>query len=118
MLDYDKRLALVAFDSGGAGIAVARYEGEPGSAEAEVAVAVAPGWRKAGLATRLLILLGRAAIARGIERFTATYYAQNRPVRELVDEFELFTRRRTDAGVVEEEIDLPALGDTQPGSHP
>lgn len=85
-LDYVRRFALVAF-ARGHGVGIARYiagppEGE-GAATAEVAVAVAPEWRRVGLATILLELLARRAIECGITAFTATYLAQNRPVAEL-----------------------------------
>lgn len=85
-LDYRTRFALVARDGDGKGVAVARYEpaGRPGVAE--VAVVVDPAWRRVGLATALLRMLGEAALARGIHEFTATYLASNRPVAELLDE--------------------------------
>ncbi|NKQ51832.1 GNAT family N-acetyltransferase [Amycolatopsis sp. K13G38] len=85
-LDYVHRFALVATDHNGLGVAVARYEdtGRPGVAE--VAVVVAPDWRRAGLATALLRMLAEAALARGFRRFTAVYLADNRDVEELLDE--------------------------------
>ncbi|MBE1494013.1 GNAT superfamily N-acetyltransferase [Amycolatopsis lexingtonensis] len=85
-LDYERRYALVARAPDGRGIAVARYEatGEPGVAE--VAVAVDPAWRRAGLATALVRMLAEAAVAHGFTRFTATYLADNIPVEELLDE--------------------------------
>lgn len=48
-VDYVHRFALVAIDPAGLqGVAIARYE-SVGDGVAEVAVAVAPGWRDAGL---------------------------------------------------------------------
>ena len=85
-IDYVRRFALVA-RSHGRGVAIARYgalppsEGEPGVAE--VAVAVAPEWRHAGLATVLVEMLARRALECGITEFTAMFLAANRPVTEL-----------------------------------
>jgi hypothetical protein len=47
-VDYDRRLALVAFGPDGTGTGLARYEGRAGRDDAEVAVVVAPGWRHVG----------------------------------------------------------------------
>lgn len=77
-VDYESRLALVAFAPDGTGVAVARYEGQPGSTSAEIAVAVRPDYRRVGLGTVLVRRLGQAALARGITRFTAFTQAENR----------------------------------------
>jgi GNAT superfamily N-acetyltransferase len=90
-LDYTKRFALVARSrggllGGGRGVAVARYAVPPsadGSVVGEVAIAVAPEWRRVGLATVLIQLLARRAQECGITDFTAIFLAQNRPVTEL-----------------------------------
>ncbi len=85
-LDYVSRFALVAF-ARGRGIGVARYAAEPptddGSTQAEIAVVVAPDWRRAGLATRLVELLAHRAQECGITHFTALFFAENLPVMEL-----------------------------------
>ncbi|MBM2616401.1 GNAT family N-acetyltransferase [Actinoplanes sp. LDG1-06] len=84
-VDYRGRFALVALDpASGQGVAIARYEATTAGA-AEVAVAVDPGWRGAGLATALIELLAEAALDRGITTFSAYYLAGNRPVAALVD---------------------------------
>jgi GNAT superfamily N-acetyltransferase len=83
-VDYRTRFAIVAASDAGQGIGVARYETTaPGSAEA--AVVVDPGWRRVGLATALIEILTDAALGRGIDTFTATYLAENRPVTALVN---------------------------------
>lgn len=83
-VDYARRLALVGFDPAtGGGVAVARYE-PVDERTAEVAVAVDPAWRRAGLATAMIELLARAALEHGYDTFTATYLADNRPVEALV----------------------------------
>jgi RimJ/RimL family protein N-acetyltransferase len=86
VLDYRTRLALVARDPvTGRGVAVARYDLiGPGTAEA--AVAVGPDWRRAGLATALLRVLGEGALRQGIHTFTAYALAGNRPVSALIAE--------------------------------
>jgi GNAT superfamily N-acetyltransferase len=88
-LDYTSRFALVA-RARGKGIAVARYAALPpaedGSVAADVAVAVAPQWRRLGLATLLIQRLAQRAAECGIDRFHATFLAQNRPVVELAHE--------------------------------
>lgn len=85
-LDYVRRFALVARAPDGQGIAIARYETLDDTDVADVAVAVAPEWRRAGLATALVRLLAEAALARGITRFSATYLAENRQVAGLLNE--------------------------------
>ena len=88
-VDYVRRFALVA-RSRGRGVAVARYGVLPrsrdGSPAADVAVTVAPEWRRVGLATALVELLARRAQECGITDFTALFLAENRPVTELAHE--------------------------------
>jgi GNAT superfamily N-acetyltransferase len=83
IVDYVHRLALVAADPlTSTGVAVARYsEVEPGVAE--VAVVVDPGWRRLGLATALIGMLGRAGLRCGVRTFTAYHLAENRAVSAL-----------------------------------
>ncbi|MFJ7215238.1 GNAT family N-acetyltransferase [Amycolatopsis sp. NPDC098790] len=103
VLDYERRFALVARSLEGPGVAVARYEAT-GRRMAEVAIAVAPEWRRVGLASALLHMLGLAALERGFERFTAVYSADNRPVAELLDYAR--GRRVIAEGVAEAEVQL------------
>ena len=70
-MDYVTTLALVAVDPRGRIVAVAEYHGSPGSAVAELALVVAPGWRRVGLGTKLVVQLGEAALERGVTGFTA-----------------------------------------------
>lgn len=85
-LDYAGRFALAAF-AGGHGIAIGRYTALPrtddGATPAEIAVAVAPEWRRVGLATALVELLARRAQECAITHFTALFFAENLPVMEL-----------------------------------
>jgi GNAT superfamily N-acetyltransferase len=85
-VDYVRRFALVAFDAtSGRGVGIARYE-PAGEGVAEIAVAVLPAWRHAGLGTLLILFLAKAAAERGVRTFTATYQAENRPVAALVED--------------------------------
>ena len=86
VVDYVRRFALVAIDAAsGRGVAIARYE-PAGEGIAEIAVAVTPGWRHAGLGTLLIVFLAKAAAERGVRTFTATYQAENRPVAALIED--------------------------------
>jgi len=88
-VDYCSRFALAAF-SQGRGVAIARYAvpspSGDGSVVADVAVAVAPEWRRVGLATVLVERLARRAQECGITDFTALFNADNCPVAELAHE--------------------------------
>lgn len=84
VLDYRHRLALAAFDLDGAGIGVARYEGNPASDTAEMAVVVRPEWRRRGVGTALLIRLADAAAARGIRNLRADFLASNEGAKRLL----------------------------------
>lgn len=106
-VDYRCRLAVVALDSAGCGVGVARYEGRPDEDVAEVAVAVAPDWRRVGLGSRLLEVLAEAAVARGIRRFVAFYAVDNHDVDGLVKASGLPHRSQVSHGVAEAQLDLP-----------
>jgi GNAT superfamily N-acetyltransferase len=108
-VDYRWRLALVAIDDDDHGVAVGRYESSPGRNDAEIAIVVDPGWRRIGLATRLLGLLALAAAARGIDRLTACYLAENTDVGNLVNASGLPHRTSVSIGVAEVEIDIRTL---------
>ncbi len=75
-VDYVWRLALTAWD-GVEPVAIARYEGETDAASAEVAFVVKPSYRRLGVASGLVALLEKAAVAAGISEFTATFLASN-----------------------------------------
>ena len=83
-IDYRWRMALGAVDENGGGVAVARYEGSPGSDAAEVAVVVRPEWRRQGIALMLFDTLAEAARVNGLKRLTAVYLAENRPAALLM----------------------------------
>lgn len=106
-VDYTSRFALVAVEPASQrGVAIARYEPAEQDGTAEVAIAVTPGWRDAGLATELLRMLAQAATERGIHTFTGTYLAGNRPVEALINEADEPANRVTSRGISEFSVPL------------
>jgi GNAT superfamily N-acetyltransferase len=107
-VDYVRRFALVAIDPAASrGVGIARYEMTKAEGAADVAIAVSPAWRQAGLATVLLSTLAQAAAERGVRTFTGTYLAQNRPVEALIDSAS-GAAEVTDYGIAEFSV---AIGD-------
>ena len=107
-VDYTSRFALVAVEpASGRGVAIARYEPAEQDGTADVAVAVTPGWRGAGLATELLRMLAQAASERGIHTFTGTYLAENRPVTALINTTDAPADQVTSHGVAKFSVALP-----------
>ena len=106
-VDYDRRFAIVALSPSRRGIGIARYEATGGSS-AEVAVAVDPGWRRVGLATALLRLLGEAALEHGIDRFTVEFLVDNVDVASILRESHLPVVVHQGDGAAEAEVDIGA----------
>lgn len=108
-LDYDRRLAVLALSPDGQGVGIARYEAGSGADIADVAVAVDPRWRNAGLATALIRLLAAGAVRKGIHRLSADFFERNLDVRDLFAETGLaYQTTEAVAGVVTAEVTLPA----------
>ena len=84
VLDYQHRFALVAFTETGDGIGVARFEGNPASDTAEMAVVVRSDWRRRGVGTALLRRLADAATARGLRYLRADFVAENQEAAALI----------------------------------
>ena len=92
---------------------VASYE-PVGDATAEVALAVADGMHRRGVATLLLEHLVSLARAHGVKTFTAEVLADNYAVLHVLTDSGLAIRRRSDNGVVELSMPVPrvaALGE-------
>ncbi|MGB8649708.1 MAG: GNAT family N-acetyltransferase, partial [Mycobacteriales bacterium] len=107
-VDYDRRMAVVAFAKEGQGVGIARYEAVEDGDAAEVSVAIDPAWRQVGLASALVRVLGEAAVQHGIHRFSAEFFADNVDVADILTEAGLpYQSRRDDAGVVSVDIELP-----------
>lgn len=82
-VDYDHRLALLAMDPQGISVGIGRYE-QIGDGVAEVAIVVAPLWRRRGVGSVLLELLEPAALAHGITTLKALFLPDNRAVEALL----------------------------------
>jgi RimJ/RimL family protein N-acetyltransferase len=107
-VDYASRFALIAVEPASQrGVAIARYEPADQDGTAEVAIAVTPGWRDAGLATELLRLLAQAASERGIHTFTGRYLADNRPVTALINAADEPANQVTSGGIAKFSVPLP-----------
>ena len=87
------RVALIA-RHGGPVVAVAGFDGLREPRAAEIAFAVADGWRRRGAATRMLEQLAEIAAARGINRFDAYVLSANRATLRVLDGAGYGLRRR------------------------
>ncbi len=97
-VDYRRRLALVAADDDGRGVAVARYECQLGSDVAEVAVVVAPEWRSGGLATEMLRRLEDPAHRNGFIGLDAVYLPENKAIAKVFEHLG-YSEQRIEDGV-------------------
>jgi GNAT superfamily N-acetyltransferase len=105
-MDYLTSLAVCCITPKGESIGIGRYVALDDTT-VEVAVAVKPGWRRNGVADRLLDATERAAADRGYSAVSAVYLAENSPAGAL------FAARGyevtgTDRGVVSIALDLKA----------
>ena len=82
-LDHHDREAVVALMDEEI-VGVARYARRRGSDAAEVAVVVADGWQRQGLATRMLGALTERAAAEGVREFNLNMQSDNVAVLRLV----------------------------------
>jgi len=106
-VDYHHRLALVAF-SDDEPVAIARYESNPDSTEAEVAFAVDPGFQGRGIASHLGRILIERAAQEGKQRIVAYYLATNEPAARLINGLGLKSDKPAH-GVVEATLELSAI---------
>ena len=104
-LDHRDREAVAAVVDGEI-VGVARYFRLPDLAAAEVAVVVADAWQGQGLATRMLSSLAELARTAGIDRFTVTLQADNRPALGLLRRFNSSARLAHSRGIYETSIPL------------
>jgi acyl-CoA synthetase (NDP forming)/GNAT superfamily N-acetyltransferase len=98
-VDHHDRVALVAW-LGDEIIAVGRYEGTPGTDEAEVAFVVADAHQGRGIGSVLLEHLAAAARERGIARFTALVLAENDAMIRVFREAGYQTTRHLEHGEI------------------
>lgn len=83
ILDFDRRLALLAMDGEGNSIGITRYEPESAT-RAEIAIVVAPDWRRRGIASLLVESLEEPAIAHGFTELGAIYLPSNKAVESML----------------------------------
>jgi acetyltransferase len=98
-VDYERRMAIVAVSPDNRLIAVARYDLDEASDEAEIAIVVQDQWQGKGLGTILLAELLGYAEAKGIRRFRADVLTENRRMLDLLGRQTRVLERRTDRGV-------------------
>lgn len=103
-VDYVHRLALVAMDEDGNSVGIGRFEATSDT-DAEIAIVVAPDWRRLGVGAALLGALEDPARERGIERFVALYLPENSAVERLLQTIGYGGRRLVD-GIAELTKDL------------
>jgi len=77
-------LGLGAFAGDGSLVGVAQFDRVGDEPTAEIAVEVQTGWQNQGLGTALLARLADVAVDRGIHHFSATFLAENLPLRRLL----------------------------------
>ena len=95
-------------------VGVASYEVTGDGAAAEIALAVADGMHRRGIATLLLEHLVSVARARGVKTFVGEVLPDNYPVLRVLSDAGLAVRRRSGSGVIDLFIPLPqnaALGE-------
>lgn len=82
-VDHQRREALVALD-GDEIVAVARYDGRPGTGEAEVALTVEDAWQHRGVGKRLARRLAAQAVDHGYDQFVASVLPDNHAALSLI----------------------------------
>ncbi len=119
-VDGVRHFALGAVTTDGTdGLGVARFiqlDGEPGLAEA--AIAVADHAQGRGLGSLLFQRLVAAAIERGVTRFRCEMLGTNAGMAELVRSLATEASVEVSSGVVRMEFGLPALGPDHPAADP
>jgi RimJ/RimL family protein N-acetyltransferase len=108
-VDHRRHEALLALDTGGRAVGVARYVRVPGDREsAEVAVVVVDEWHRRGLATALLTELSARARENGIKRYTAIVSEDNDVVLDGLERAGAERVGKADEGEVELVFDVPS----------
>ncbi len=121
-IDGSDHYALVATADGPEAeviVGVARYIRLPRHPEiAEFAIVVADAWQGRGLAGELLGRLADAAVTRGVRRFAATIFADNMPIRHMIDRLAAGPIiRHREGNVLEVEFPLPTRQEETAPAH-
>ena len=103
------RFALVGVRSTGQLAGVARYEGQAGRTDAEIAVIVDDALQHLGLGTRLLRRLVDVAVMSGMTSLTAVVLASNRPMLHLLQALHVPSTSARDSGSIEVRLQLAGL---------
>jgi acetyltransferase len=98
-VDYERRMAIVAVSPDNGLIAVARYDLDKASNEAEIAIVVQDQWQGKGLGTMLMAELLSYAEAQGIRRFRADVLSENGRMLDMLTRLTQVLTRRTERGV-------------------
>jgi len=77
-------LALGAFEPSGGLVGVAQFDRLDDEPTAEIAIELGTEWQRHGLGRIMLAALVEEARTVGISQLTASYYAENLPVRRLL----------------------------------
>ncbi|HEV2216293.1 MAG TPA: GNAT family N-acetyltransferase [Candidatus Dormibacteraeota bacterium] len=101
---YDRE-AIVAVE-GGEIVGVAQYSRLPGACQADLAIVVADGWQRQGLATRLITVLAERAVAHGINTFAVAIQSDNFGAQRLFTRIAPGARLAFSGGVGEGVIQL------------
>jgi len=103
------RFALVGIRSTGELAGVARYEGQAGSIDAEIALIVDDALHHLGLGGRLLQRLVDVAVLSGMTSLTAMVLASNTPMLHLLRALPVPSTSAWDSGSIEVKLQLSAL---------
>jgi GNAT superfamily N-acetyltransferase len=106
-VDGQDRAAVVAVDSAGELVGVARYDRFEGTDDAEVAVVVQDGYQHHGLGTALLTDLTTYARAHGIQRFVADVLLENSPMFATFSDVGLVGTSEYSSGVAHLVMTIP-----------
>ena len=108
-VDHHYREAVVAVLDGEI-VGVARYARSAGTDAAEVAVVVADGWQRQGLATRMCSVLSELALSEGVRRFILSMQSDNTAVLRLARRLYPDARLTHSQGVCEAVVELRSAG--------
>lgn len=108
-VDGEQRLAISAL-AGERIAGVARYDRVPGTAIAEVAIAVVDEFQRRGLGSLLLTALARIGAEHGIEKFTLIVLPENQSMLGLLRRLKWIHQARLSGGVYEITFRVPPAG--------
>ena len=103
------RFALVGVRSTGQLAGVARYEGQPGQADAEIALIVDDALHHLGLGSLMLQRLVDVARISGMASLTALVLSSNMPMLHLLQAVHVPSTSTRQAGSIEVRLDVAAL---------